>query len=88
MASDQGLTRFRTSVKERGGQPIPVTMDHGVDSDVEKLFEKIKIEQNGKLMLRESFVMNIFKPLYKILPELEDYLQFLNLDYIFVDYIS
>ena len=24
-------------------------MDHGVDSDVEKLFEKIKIEQNGKL---------------------------------------
>jgi len=33
----------------------------------------IKIETNGKLMLRESFVINIFKPLYKKLPELKDY---------------
>ena len=36
-------------IKERGGHPIAVTMDHGVDSDVEKLFERIKIEQDGKL---------------------------------------
>jgi len=36
-------------IKERGGSPIPVTMDHGNDADVEKLFERIKSEQNGKL---------------------------------------
>jgi len=36
-------------IKERGGSPIPVTMDHGNDADVEKLFERIKTEQNGKL---------------------------------------
>ncbi len=33
-----------------------------------------KIESDGKLMLDENFMMNIFKPLYKQLPELEDYL--------------
>jgi len=36
-------------IKARGGVPVTVQMDHGVDSDVEKLFEKIKTEQNGKL---------------------------------------
>ena len=37
----------------------------------------VKIETNGKLMLRESFVMNIFnKPLYKKPPELKDYLDY------------
>jgi len=36
-------------IKERGGHPITVQMDHGVDSEVEKLFERIKKEQNGKL---------------------------------------
>jgi len=36
-------------IKSRGGVPVTVQMDHGVDSDVEKLFEKIKTEQNGKL---------------------------------------
>ena len=36
-------------IKERGGHPIAITMDHGVDSDVVKLFERIKSEQNGKL---------------------------------------
>lgn len=36
-------------IKSRGGVPVTVQMDHGVDSDVEKLFEKIKKEQNGKL---------------------------------------
>lgn len=36
-------------IKARGGVPVTVQMDHGVDSDVENLFEKIKTEQNGKL---------------------------------------
>ena len=36
-------------IKARGGIPITVQMDHGLDADVEKLFERIKSEQNGKL---------------------------------------
>lgn len=32
-----------------GGQCIPVQCDHGKDDQVEKVFEKIKNEQNGKL---------------------------------------
>ena len=33
----------------------------------------IKIEKNIKLILRDSFIMNIFQPLYNKLPELKDY---------------
>jgi hypothetical protein len=36
----------------------------------------VKIEKNGKLMLRESFIMNVFQPLYNKLPELKDYLNY------------
>ena len=36
----------------------------------------LKIETNPLLMLWESFVMEIFKPLYRKLPELEDYLSY------------
>jgi len=43
------LEECAREIKERGGHPIAITMDHGVDSDVEKLFERIKSEQNGKL---------------------------------------
>ena len=38
-------------IKARGGVPITVQMDHGVDTEVEKLFAQIKKEQNGKLDL-------------------------------------
>ncbi len=34
----------------------------------------LKVEKNGRMMLRESFIMNIFKPLYKKLTELKEYL--------------
>ena len=43
------LEECAREIKERGGHPIAITMDHGVDSDVVKLFERIKSEQNGKL---------------------------------------
>ena len=33
----------------------------------------LKVENNGRLMLRGSFMMNICKPLYKKLPELKEY---------------
>ena len=45
------LEECAREIKGRGGHPIAVTMDHSVDSDVEKLFERIKSEQNGKLDL-------------------------------------
>ena len=38
-------------IERRGGHPIPVTMDHGVDAEVDTLFEKIRIEQQGQLDL-------------------------------------
>jgi hypothetical protein len=34
----------------------------------------LKIQKNSKLFLKEDFMMNILKPLYSQLPELEDYL--------------
>ena len=45
------LSDCAQEIKERGGHPIPVVMDHGVDSDVEKLFERINSEQSGRLDL-------------------------------------
>ena len=36
-------------IRSAGGTCIPVQCDHGVDEDVEKLFSRIKIEQNGQL---------------------------------------
>ena len=34
----------------------------------------LKIQKNNKLFLKEDFMMNILKPLYSKLPELDDYL--------------
>ena len=38
-------------IKERGGTPIPVQVDHSNDKEVEALFKRIKTEQNGRLDL-------------------------------------
>lgn len=43
------LEKCCSEIKSRGGQGKAVVMDHGKDADVEKLFEQIKKEQNGKL---------------------------------------
>jgi len=43
------LDECASEIKSRGGVPVPVAMDHGIDSDVESLFERIGKEQNGKL---------------------------------------
>jgi hypothetical protein len=34
----------------------------------------LKIQRNNKLFLKEDFMMNIFKPLYEQVPELEEYM--------------
>ncbi|XP_072021523.1 dehydrogenase/reductase SDR family member 1-like [Amphiura filiformis] len=36
-------------IESRGGKCIPVQCDHGNDEDVNKLFERVKTEQNGRL---------------------------------------
>ena len=36
-------------VEERGGKCIPVQCDHSNEEEIEKLFEKIKSEQDGQL---------------------------------------
>lgn len=40
---------LRWQIEARGGQCIPVQCDHAKDSDIEKLFEKVKQEQDGRL---------------------------------------
>lgn len=43
------LRETAEEIKNSGGTCIPVKCDHGVDEDVEKLFDRIKTEQNGRL---------------------------------------
>jgi dehydrogenase/reductase SDR family protein 1 len=43
------LDECAEEIKARGGKPITVQMDHGIDSEVEKLFQKISEEQSGQL---------------------------------------
>jgi len=43
------LDECASEIKARGGHPVPVQMDHSIDSDVEKLFQRISSEQSGKL---------------------------------------
>jgi len=43
------LDECASEIKARGGHPVPIQMDHGIDADVEKLFERISSEQSGKL---------------------------------------
>jgi len=45
----KNLDDCAAEIKQRGGIPVTVQMDHGVDTEVEKLFDQIKKEQNGKL---------------------------------------
>jgi len=43
------LEECAQEIKARGGHPVTVQMDHSVDSEVDKLFERIKGEQSGRL---------------------------------------
>jgi len=45
------LEECAQEIKNRGGRAVPVVLDHDNDSDVEKLFERIKSEENGRLDL-------------------------------------
>lgn len=40
---------FWFQIEARGGKCIPVQCDHSKDEEVEKLFERVKSEQNGQL---------------------------------------
>ncbi|XP_037131936.1 dehydrogenase/reductase SDR family member 1 [Syngnathus acus] len=45
------LNETATQVNQRGGKCVPVICDSTNDSDIEKLFERIKLEQSGRLDL-------------------------------------
>lgn len=49
--TERDLAVVAHEVSKRGGRPVPVVMDHGVDRDVESLFERINSEQKGRLDL-------------------------------------
>ena len=44
-------------IEERGGKCIPVQCDHSKGEEIEKLFEKIKSEQDGQL---DVLVNNVY----------------------------
>jgi len=43
------LEKCAEEIKERGGKPVIVQVDHSVDSQVEALFDRIRSEQNNQL---------------------------------------
>ena len=43
------MKEIADEMKARGGEPHPVQVDHSKDDEVEQLFAKIRVEQNGKL---------------------------------------
>jgi len=47
--TEKALNECAEEIRSRGGNPVPVIMDHANDEDVETLFTKIKTEQNGRL---------------------------------------
>lgn len=47
--SQSDLEKCCSEIQARGGQAQAIVMDHGNDTEVEKLFERIHKEQNGKL---------------------------------------
>ncbi|XP_077354194.1 dehydrogenase/reductase SDR family member 1 [Festucalex cinctus] len=48
---EKTLKETATQVSERGGKCVPVICDSTNDGDIEKLFERIKLEQSGRLDL-------------------------------------
>ncbi|XP_071750016.1 dehydrogenase/reductase SDR family member 1 [Lepeophtheirus salmonis] len=49
--SKNDLEKTASEIKERGGSPIPVQLDHNNDLEVEQFFERVKNEQKGQLDL-------------------------------------
>jgi len=47
--TEKNLADCVQEINNRGGKGISVVMDHGNDSDVEALFERVKQEQKGRL---------------------------------------
>lgn len=43
------LNECANEIKNRGGQAIPIQVDHSKDAEVEELFDKIKKDQKGQL---------------------------------------
>ncbi len=57
------LTECANEIKERGGIPVPLQVDHSNDSEVQEVFEKIKREEKGKI---DVLVNNAFAGVHAI----------------------
>jgi len=47
--SENSLMSVAEEIRHRGGEAIPVVVDHSNDNEVKRLFEKVKKENNGRL---------------------------------------
>merc|ERR1712109_175792 len=47
--SKDKLEECAAEIQKRGGKAIPASVDHSDDGQVEKLFERIKAENSGRL---------------------------------------
>ncbi len=56
------LENCASEIRERGGHPVPVVLDHCDDTEVEKLFRRIEDEEKGRLDLLVLTFKNILCP--------------------------
>ncbi len=56
------LENCASKIRERGGHPVPVVLDHCDDTEVEKLFRRIEDEEKGRLDLLVLTFKNILCP--------------------------
>ena len=75
--SSELLEDCRQEIKSRGGQCVPVPMDHNDDNAVEALFVKVKLENNGKL---DVLVNNAYQGVSMIFDMLKEKKKFYDED--------
>ncbi|CAF2745199.1 DHRS1 [Lepeophtheirus salmonis] len=63
LPSKNDLDKTASEIKERGGSPIPIQLDHNNDLEVEQFFERVKNEQKGQLDLLGNRFMNVLLPI-------------------------
>jgi len=75
--TQKDLDTCAAAIREAGGEPKTLVVDHGKDDEVKALFERIRQEQNGKLdvLVNNAYAAvthildNMGKPFWEIEPE-------------------
>ena len=75
--SSELLEECRQEIKSRGGQCVPVPMDHNDDNAVEALFIKVKVENGGRL---DVLVNNAYQGVPMIFDMMKDKKKFYEED--------